>query len=540
MDCSCISPADLPGTTRLYSTFLSDFSRVAEFYSHPPNASGIDEAAGQIRLDDSVRRAVVEILRNQNRAFGGDDATARNLDRLRDGAVAVVTGQQVGLFSGPAYSIYKALTALHIARELNERGGNAVPVFWLATEDHDLAEVDHCFFPKRGGFERFDLAISGAADRRVGDICLGEAVRPLAAQVCTLLEGPWAEEACRWITESYAPEETFGTSFGKLMTRIFAGRGLIFLDPMSPELHRLSLPTMLRAVKEHSAIATELVARSEALEKAGFHAQVKVTEQSTLVFRIVDGQRLALRPANGGLAAGNKREPLEEIQRAMEERPEDFSPSALLRPVIQDTLLPTVAYIAGSAEVAYHAQTSLIYKKLLGRAPAILPRAGFTLIPPHVSNILKKYNLDAREILQGRHKLRARLEAEALPQALSARFDDGEQAIKALVDGMRDPLTKLDQTLVGALDTAAEKMLYQFNGLRAKAGRAEGFRTGVINTHENEIVGSLLPNNALQERSFGILTFLAAEGPELLDHLDRHIKPGTGEHCFLFLQPAPK
>ena len=245
-------------------------------------------------------------------------------------------------------------------------------------------------------------------------------------------------------------------------------------------------------------------------------------------------------PVNGGLAAGNKTESIDDTLKAMEERPEDFSPSALLRPVIQDTLLPTVAYIAGAAEVAYHAQTSLIYKKLLGRAPAILPRASFTLVPSHVSNLLKKYNLDAREILQGRHKLRARLEAEALPQALSARFDDGEQAIKALVDGLREPLTKLDQTLLGALDTASEKMLYQFNGLRAKAGRAEGFRTGILNTHENEIASSLFPNNALQERSFGLLTFLAAEGPELLDHLDRHIKVGTGEHCFLFLQPAAK
>ena len=493
-----------------------------------------------MRLEDSVRRAVVEVLRNQNRSFGADDATTRNLDRLRDGAVAVVTGQQVGLFGGPAYSIYKALTAIHVARELTERGVNAVPVFWLATEDHDLAEVDHCFFPKRGGFERFDLATSGPADRRVGDIHLGEAVRGLSAQVAALLEGSWAEEVGRWITESYAPEETFGSSFGKLMTRIFAGRGLIFLDPMSPDLHRLSLPTMLRAVKEHKALATELVARSEALEKAGFHAQVKVTEQSTLVFRIVDGQRLALRPVNGGLAAGNKTESIDETLKAMEERPEDFSPSALLRPVIQDTLLPTVAFIAGAAEVAYHAQTSLIYKKLLGRAPAILPRAGFTLVPSHVSNLLKKYNLDAREILQGRHKLRARLEAEALPQALSARFDEGEQAIKTLVDGLREPLTKLDQTLLGALDNASEKMLYQLAGLRAKAGRAEGFRTGVLNTHENEIASSLFPNNALQERSFGLLTFLAAEGPELLDHLDRHIKAGTGEHCFLFLQPAAK
>ena len=540
MESSCISPAELPGTTRLYSTFLSDFSRVSDFYGHPPNANGIDEAVRENRLDDSVRRAVVDVLRIQNLAFGGDDATARNLDRLRDGAVAVVTGQQVGLFGGPAYSIYKALTAVHVARELTGRGVNAVPVFWLATEDHDLAEVDHCFFPKRGGFERLHLATFGPADRRVGDIRLGEAVRELTAQVGALLEGSWAEEAGRWITESYAPEESFGSSFGKLMARIFAGRGLIFLDPMSPELHRLSLPTMLRAVKEHKTLASELVARSEALEKAGFHAQVKVSEQSTLVFRIVGGQRVALRPANGGFAAGSKMESMDETLKAVQEHPEDFSPSALLRPVIQDTLLPTVAYIAGAAEAAYHAQTSLIYKKLLGRAPAILPRASFTLVPSHVSNLLKKYNLDAREILQGRHKLRARLEAEALPQALSARFDDGEQAIKALVDGLREPLTKLDQTLLGALDTASEKILYQFNGLRAKAGRAEGFRTGVLNTHENEIASSLLPNNALQERSFGLLTFLAAEGPELLDHLDRHIKAGTGEHRFLFLPPAAK
>ena len=129
MECHCISPAELPGTTRLYSTFLSDFASVSEFYRHPPNANGIDEATREIRLEDSVRRAVVEVLRKQNLEFGGDDATTRSLDRLRDGAVAVVTGQQVGLFGGPAYSNYKALTAVHVARELTECGENAVPVF---------------------------------------------------------------------------------------------------------------------------------------------------------------------------------------------------------------------------------------------------------------------------------------------------------------------------------------------------------------------------------------------------------------------------
>jgi len=540
MECSWIAAAELPGTTRLYSAFLSDFSSVSEFYAHPPTTTGIDEAIQEIRIDDAVRRAVVDVLREQNRAFGADDAAMRNLDRLRDGAVAVVTGQQVGLFGGPAYSIYKALTAVHVANELTARGVNAVPIFWLATEDHDLAEVDHCFIPKRGGFERLDLATSGQPERRVGDVRLAENISALSAQVAALLEGPAAEQAGKWIAESYAPAETFGSSFGKLMARIFAGRGLIFLDPMSPELHRLSLPTMRRAVKEHAALSAELVTRSATLEKAGFHAQVKVTEQSTLVFRLVDGQRLAMRAANGGLAAGSKSESLEDTLSAVEQYPEDFSPSALLRPVIQDTLLPTAAYIAGPAEVAYQAQTSLVYKKLLGRAPAILPRATFTIVPSYASNLLKKYNLDVREIIHERHKLRARLEAEALPQALTARFDAGEQAIKSAVEGLREPLTKLDQTLVGALETASEKILYQFNGLRAKAGRAEGFRTGVLNTHENEIASALFPNNALQERSFGLLTFLAAEGPGLLDELDRHVKTGSGDHCVLSLAPIAK
>jgi bacillithiol biosynthesis cysteine-adding enzyme BshC len=362
----------------------------------------------------------------------------------------------------------------------------------------------------------------------------------LSAQLGALLEGPWSEEVAKLISESYRPEETFGSAFGKLMTRIFVGHGLIFLDPMSPELHRFALPTMRKAVKEHKSLGDELVARSEALEKAGFHAQVKVTEQSTLVFRAVDGHRLALRSKNGGFAAGEKTESLDGILKALEEHPEDFSPNALLRPVIQDTLLPTVAYIAGPAEVAYHAQTSLIYKKLLGRAPAILPRASFTVVPPHVSNMLKKYDLDAREVVQGRPKLRARLEAEALPKALTARFEEGEAALKGVIEALREPLGKLDQTLVGALDTASEKMLYQFSGLRAKAGRAEGFRTGVLNTHENEIAGSLFPNGALQERSFGLLTFLASEGRELLDQLDRHIKTGSGDHCFLSLPSSAK
>jgi len=535
MECHCIPPDELPYATLLYSTYLKDFSRVSDFYVHPPDLNGISRAAGEIRFEDSARHSVVEVLRKQNAAFGGGAETNKNLDKLQNGAAAVVTGQQVGLLGGPAFSVYKALTAIRLANELTASGTNAVPIFWLATEDHDFAEVDHCFFGARGSLERFALNAPGADGRRVGEIPLGEAVREISSRACGMLEGIAAEEVTRWISESYRPEETFGSAFAKLMTRIFAGRGLIFLDPLSPELHRLSAQTMLHALKEHEALAKELVARSAALERAGFHAQVKVTENSTLVFRIVDGQRVAIRPKNGGFVAGNIQESFEETLKAAEHHPEQFSANALLRPVIQDTLLPTIAYIGGPAEIAYHAQTSVVYKRLLGRAPAILPRAAFTLVTSHVANLLKKYNVDVRDVFAGRQKLRPKLEAEVLPRELTERFAEGERKLQGLLEALREPLAKLDQTLTGALDTAAEKMLYQFNSVRSKAGRAEGFRTGVLDSHEREIMSLLLPENALQERSLSLLPFLAANGLELLDRLDRNIKIGAGDHCILYL-----
>ena len=535
MECHCIPPADLPHQTPLYSAYLRDFPRVSEFYVHPPNLNGITLAAKEIRLDDSTRHGVVEVLRKQNTAFGGDSETNRNLDRLREGAFAVVTGQQVGLLGGPAFSVYKALTAIRLAKELTANGTDAVPVFWLATEDHDLDEVDHGFFGARAGVERFDLCTSGAEGRRVGEIPLADAIVDISSRASALLEGAAAADVAKWITESYRSEETFGTAFAKLMTRILAGRGLIFLDPLSPELHRLSAPTMSRALKEHDALAKELVERSAALERAAFHAQVKVTEKSTLVFRIVDGRRVPIRPKNGGFVAGDIQETFEDTWKALEDHPEQFSANALLRPVIQDTLLPTIAYIGGAAELAYHAQTSLVYKRLLGRAPAILPRAAFTLVTPHVANLLKKYNVDVRDVFAGRQKLRPKMEAEVLPRELTERFAEGEKQLQSVLDGLREPLAKLDQTLTGALDTAVEKILYQFNSVRGKAGRAEGFRTGVLDSHEREIMSLLLPNNELQERSLSLLPFLAANGGELLDQLERRIKVGTGEHCILYL-----
>jgi bacillithiol synthase len=525
MESHCLSFREIPHTSKLLSTFLEDFDRVASFYPHPPTLAGIDAAAREVRLDSSIRREVVEILREQNRKFSAgrelDAAINRNLDRLAQGAVAIVTGQQTGLFSGPAYTVYKAVSAIRLAEETSSRGIDAVPIFWLATEDHDLAEANHSDWNTRNGLAHYELpARPEDAARRVGEIILGDEIESLGATAAQTLDGPFADQVAQALRQSYTRGETYGSAFGKLMAHLFAGRGLIFIDPLEIRLHRLTMPVYLRALEEADSLGDALLARSKELEDAGFHAQVKTTRETTLLFYNVNGRREALRRhGNGKFAAGDRQFSGGELASALEDRPDEFTPSALLRPIVQDSLLPTAAYVAGPAEIAYLAQSGIIYKRFLGRMPAILSRASFTLIEPPIARFLAQYELDMRDVLAGPQHVRAKMEQKSLAGDLAARFASGEKTLRDLLIQYDEPLKRLDPTLVDALRVSEQKMLHQFTQLKAKVARAENFRSGVLDRHQRILLDALHPAGGLQERTLSLLPFLASTGPHLLDSL---------------------
>lgn len=535
MECHCLAAHQLPHTSKLYAAFLTDFDRVQRFYAHSPDLQGARAAAKEATLGPEMRREMCEILREQCAVFGGGSDVERNIGRLAAGAVAVVTGQQAGLFGGPAYSFYKALTAIELAAELTRDGVEAVPVFWLASEDHDLAEINHCYWFAAGALQRLELQPEvNAAGRSVGRVPLGSRAGPLVERATALLEGESLEWVRAALRASYTPRETFSTAFGKLMARLLAGRGLIMLDPLDARVHRLAAPVFLQALGRREELATALLARNKELEKAGFHAQVKVTERSTLLFFEVEGQRLALRQNGEQLAAGGTKLSEEELRRALEASPESFSANALLRPVLQDSILPTAAYIGGPAEIAYLAQSEVIYERLLGRMPAVLPRAGFTLVDAHVEKLLQRYGLTLPEVMASRQGVRRKMERASLPAGLTRQFDKGEKELAGLLRKFRAPLRKLDRTLEGALDTAERKMQYQFLKLRGKAGRAENQRTGVLDRHERTLIESLYPHHAPQERTHSLLPWLARFGPTLLDELAPRARNGA-QHQVLWL-----
>jgi bacillithiol biosynthesis cysteine-adding enzyme BshC len=305
------------------------------------------------------------------------------------------------------------------------------------------------------------------------------------------------------------------------MARLLAGRGIIFMDPLDVRFHRMAVPVYRRALEEADSLRDELLARSKELANAGFHAQVEVAAESTLLFYNVEGQRQPVRGGKGGFSAGKATFPQEELLAALEKSPEAFTPSALLRPIVQDTLLPTAAYIGGPAEVAYMSQARIIYDRLLGRMPAILARASFTIIEPPIARFLSQYDLDIRDIFAGPQHLRAKMEQKALPAALASRFEESEAAIGKMFQAYEEPLGRLDSTLLDALHSSERKILHQIGQLKGKVARAEAFRSEVLERHERILLDSLYPNRALQERSLCSLPFLAAQGMGLLADLAR-------------------
>jgi bacillithiol biosynthesis cysteine-adding enzyme BshC len=522
MGCISIPFRRLPHQPKLFLRFLDDFPSVSKFYAHPPTFESVNEIARSLDFPVDRRKEVTAVLRDVNGVLGAGDATHRNLDRLENGAVAVVSGQQVGLFGGPAYAFYKALSAIRIAEELTEAGVPAVPVFWMATEDHDLDEVRHVSWFQSGKLTQFELPTEAAPGRPVGQVRLGAEIAGMAKTAAEFLTGPDAEAVANALLESYTPDETYGSAFGKLFARVFAEHGLILLDPLDARLHRIATPVYRKALKDRDELSAKLLERGKDLEAAGFDPQVKVTPEGTLLFRMTDGLRqpIAYVPENGGkFKSGEASWSRDEILRLAEDEPETLSPNALLRPVVQDYLLPTVSFSAGSAEISYLAQSEVVYRHILGRMPVVLPRADFTVLDAKADKLLQKYHLCIENVWVGPQELRKQMESVMLPKQLADDFDRKKALIETTLAELGAEIQKLDATLAGAVETAREKMTFTLEKLREKTGRALDERAGRIVEHVEFLENLLYPNKVLQSRELSFLPFLSQWSAEGLKEL---------------------
>jgi bacillithiol biosynthesis cysteine-adding enzyme BshC len=341
------------------------------------------------------------------------------------------------------------------------------------------------------------------------------------------------------LREVYRASSTLSEAFGSFIARIFAPCGLIVIDPAGRDFHALGAEVLGHAIREADALHAALVERDNLLAARGYHAQVKVTEQSSLLFLIDEktGARLPLRRvrADGGLQwkAGGQRYTEQELLHIIKVTPERCSPNALLRPVFQDAVLPTSAYIAGPAEIAYFAQSEVLYRAILGRATAVLLRLSATLVEPKIAAVMERHGVQLPDALTTADALAQRLGARAMPvegkQKLAAAGNSLDRELTAVTEWM----AQMDAGLGRSADTAASKMRYQMNRLRRLAARYQLEKETSLARHAQAITQALYPGGHLQERVVAGVYFLATQGDGLLEKLVDAAKDGCPGHKLL-------
>jgi uncharacterized protein YllA (UPF0747 family) len=491
----------LPSMSVLFLDYVTSWQRVRNFYQQDYSVDAIAAFARQRPILDARHR---EQLCS---ALSGDPSSIK---KLAAGAVAVITGQQPGLFTGPNYTVLKAVTAIKLAKRLGAAGIPAVPVFWVAAEDHDYQEIESASILDRDSrITHVRIDLSNPDSSPVGWLSLGGDVSDAVAMFLSRLPDSEFQEEVRQILENaYRPGVSPVDAFARMIGRLFEGTGLILANPLHPELRKFAEPTLVQAVRENTKIRSTVLARSRALSKAGYHEQVKVDENFTGLFAYRGKSRLPLRP--------------DELDENIQ-----LSANVLLRPALQDAIFPTAAYVGGPAEIAYFAQASAVYDALGRPMPPVYPRISATVLESRITRTQRKYNIQFEDVLRGRDWMRRKAVASVQGAEL---FDAVRDRVTSELESLRPSLNAVDATLDGALDTSRQKVLHQIETLRTKFVNAEARRNETLERHLEAIANSLFPEKKLQERVLNITSFLVRYGLRFIERLEEVLDLDSREH----------
>lgn len=535
----------IPNQSKLFIEYQKNPRSLSEYYpnavnSHTEITEYIPKVLENYKAD---RSAVCDALEEMNRKFGADKKTLENINLLREtDCVAVVTGQQAGLFSGPLYTIYKALSAVKLTECLRGRGVKAVPVFWIATEDHDFEEVSKAFVVnKNGNVEELKNEPQSAHENLpVGYVKLDDSIKETIEKLFEELpETEFTAELKKSIEEIWISGSYFSDAFALLLTKLFDKYGLIMLCPLNEKLKKIAAPVYVEAIKKSDEIVTALVKRSDELIEKGLHAQVLVTEDYfPLFWQAEDNTRNALKKSKAGTFKTKdslNEFSIEELAKIAERDPQRFSPSVVLRSVVQDYILPTVCYFGGAAEVAYFAQSGEVYR-ILNRPPTpIFHRQSFSVVEAKHRRTMEKYDLNFKDLLRGKDTLLPEIVEKYLNPEMAKIFAEAEEKINAELSYLNVNLSKIEPTLADSLANRRKKIVYHIGNVRNKFHRAQIKKDETINRRIETLFESLLPHKSLQERTINVLTFLNLYGFYFTDWIYDAIDLEDKGHRIIYL-----
>lgn len=527
----------LQGFPKLFTTYCTDYERVADYYAGDWRSAETRRAAADRAAHHQRDRArLVDVLHDQNTRWGLDEATSGHIEALRgEETVAVVTGQQVGLLGGPLYTIFKTLTALRLTRQLAEETDRpVVPIFWLEGGDHDLEEVARIHLLRRN--EVVPIRYTGHTLPEdgnlgpVGRLTLNDHINDAIDRVeATLPPSDFHEAVIGMLRETYRPGTTLLDAFARLLRRLVPDAGLVFIDPDDARLKQLVAPLFRREIEAYDTAYERLTATSNRLA-ADFHVQVH-PRRTNLFLNTEDG-RYALDAEEDGFRLHGRDETYQrdDLLAMLADAPEQFSPNVVLRPLMQDHLLPTAAYVAGPSEVSYFAQYKALYEWVDVPMPIVYPRASLSLVESKVQKVLDKYNQEVDAFAGDLEVLFQQVVKARMTVDVDAVFDEAASHFHRAINAVKDPVGEVDRTLVKAVEATRAAFINEWNDLQGRVLRAEKRQHDDIRDQLDKARVNLYPNGVLQERALSILYFLNKYSPHLLPTLRETLSLDTSAH----------
>ena len=524
-----------PWIRRLAADYAYDFRAVAPFFSgDPSDGAAWADAIARTQAHARGREDIASVIAGQQERREAPPR-AREAGRLLADrrTVAICTGQQAGLFGGPLFTLLKALTALKLADQVaRDHGVPAVAIFWIDAEDHDWEEVRACTvfdagltpvtvsLPARPGAEPAPVATVRLDDSVAAALDALERALPATDFRASLVAD---------LRHAYVPGLGMTDAFGRWLERVLGERGLVVFDSSDPAskplvsavfARELSMPG--QTVKLAALAGSDLVAR-------GYHAQVHAQDDSLALFHL-DGGRRAIRQQDGRFVVGDQQYPAAALVEQAASRPAGFSPNVLLRPVVQDTIFPTICYVAGPNELAYLGQLRGVYEHFGVPMPLMYPRATATLLDSAALRFVNKYHLPLEALQAQDEAALNELLRSQIPRSVEESLTEAAQAIESKMTRVIDAMPALDPTLEGAARSTLGRMQHDLQTLQGKMIQAAKRRDETLRRqfmHARELA---FPGGHAQERTIGFVSFLNQYGPALVDRLDEELPLDLGRH----------
>ncbi len=520
---------------RLAVDYAFQFDALAPFFAGDP-AEPRDWAAaiGRAQVHARPRAAIAAMIgAQQARRHSPPESQAAAASLAEPSTVAIATGQQAGLFGGPLFTLLKAVTAIRLARRISqEHRVSVVPVFWIDAEDHDWDEIAACsvLAPDQTLRTITAAAPEGAGERTVASLAYPPSIAAaLDALSSTLPPTEFTPTLLGALSDAYTPGRGVADAFARVLDHVLGPHGLVVYDASDPAAKPFAAPIFRREI-EHAGETARLAAAAGAeLVARGYHMQVTPNEASAALFDISDGRR-AVRTSGHGFLIGDETVSRETLLARASDRPETFSPNVLLRPIVQDTIFPTVCYVAGPNELAYLGQLKGVYAAFGVPMPLMQPRATATVLDSAAVRFLTRYKVPLASLeAQDEHALNDLLRSQ-LPPAVERSMQEAEAEIAARMGAVIASVPAIDPTLEGAARSTLGKLQHDLRALSGKIVQAAKRRDETLRRQFQNVRGQAFPSGTPQERGVGFVSFLNKYGPVFVERLASELPIDAGTH----------